>query len=55
MVYVGMVWATEFMRVSLPAQERLLLLQPANLASSLSWWKEKSLVGILDRNIGAPR
>ena len=55
MVQVEMDWATEFIRASLPAQKRHLLLQHDILASSLSWRKEKSLEGVLDRNIGAPR
>ena len=50
-----MVCATELIRVFLPAQDKHLLLQPASLASNLSWRKAKSLDGALDKNICALR
>lgn len=48
-------WATAFIRVLLPTQDRHLLLHPDNFVSSLSWRKAKSLDGALDSSIRALR
>ena len=52
---MGMAWATDLMRVLLPAQDKHLLRHPISLASSLSCKNLKSFERALDRNNGAPK